>query len=53
MYSILIFRWVPAESDVSFFDVLGFMGLLIMITFWPLIILFNYTGVEVFEFPES
>ena len=41
------------EPNVSVFNILGFIGLLSMVTFWPLLLIFHSTGIEKFEIPNA
>lgn len=41
------------EPNVSVFNILGFIGLLSMVTFWPLLLIFHATGIEKFEIPNA
>lgn len=41
------------ESRINMFHFFGFVGLFNIILLWPVIVIFNYTGVETFELPNS
>lgn len=55
LYSILLVKLIPIEMEekVSFFNILGLLGLFCMITFWPLLLIFHYTGLETLELPTG
>lgn len=55
LYSTMISKWIPPaiEQFVSITNFLGYIGILNAITFWPLLILFHYTGLEPFELPNG
>lgn len=55
LYSTLLVKLIPIEMEekISFFNVLGYLGLFCLITFWPLLLIFHFTGVETFELPTG
>ena len=55
LYCVLLSKMVPAklEQSISFINVLAFVGILNMVTFWPLLLVFHWTGVEQFELPKN
>ena len=55
LYSTLLARLIPVEFEetVSFFNILGFLGTFWFITFWPLLLIFHFTGIETMQLPEG
>jgi len=55
LYSTLLARFIKEEiaDRISFFNILAFIGVFNLITFWPLLIIFHYTGVETFRLPRG
>ena len=55
LYFTMLTKLITAkiEERISFFNILAFIGILSMITFWPLIIIFHYTGIELFMLPKG
>mmetsp|Transcript_12909 Transcript_12909/g.11431 ORF Transcript_12909/g.11431 Transcript_12909/m.11431 type:complete len:136 (-) Transcript_12909:31-438(-) len=41
------------EDKISFFNILAWIGIFSTIAFWPLIFIFHYTGIEIFELPHG
>lgn len=55
LYSTLYAKLIPGkfEDKISFFNILGYMGVLWIIIFWPLLIIFHFTELETFELPHG
>mmetsp|Transcript_9664 Transcript_9664/g.10928 ORF Transcript_9664/g.10928 Transcript_9664/m.10928 type:complete len:172 (+) Transcript_9664:555-1070(+) len=55
LYSVLLAKFIyeSIEDKISFFNVLAFIGIFNLITFWPLLIIFHMTGIETFELPKG
>ncbi|CAI2371813.1 unnamed protein product [Moneuplotes crassus] len=55
LYSTLLAKLVPPkiENEVSFSNILAFIGLLCLLTLWPLLIIFHFSGLEPFELPKG
>lgn len=54
-YLITLSKHIPIELEakVSFINVLGFIGLFILISFWPVLVVLHFTGLETFQFPPT
>jgi solute carrier family 35 protein F5 len=55
LYSTIYAKLIPTkiEEKVSFCNILGYMGVLSMVSFWPFLVIFHYTGLETFELPKG
>lgn len=54
-YLVYLNKWITPEiqEKVSFANILGFIGLMSMLTFWPMILIWHHTGIESFELPTG
>ena len=55
LYSTLLVKLIPIEMEekISFFNVLGYLGVFCLVTFWPLLLIFHFTRIEIFELPTG
>ena len=55
LYCVLLSKMIPvhAENEVSFINILGYIGILCLVTFWPLLLIFHWTDIEKFELPTG
>jgi len=52
-YVVFLKVKVKADSRIDMQLFLGFVGLFDLLTCWTVGVILNWTGVEIFEFPES
>mmetsp|Transcript_25130 Transcript_25130/g.22274 ORF Transcript_25130/g.22274 Transcript_25130/m.22274 type:complete len:178 (+) Transcript_25130:40-573(+) len=55
LYSTMLVKCINPEIEdkISFFNVLAFIGILCLITFWPLLLIFHFTDIEEFQLPPN
>lgn len=54
LYSVLFTKLIPKsmEDRVSFVNILGIIGIVSLLLFWPFLIVFHFSGIENFQLPS-